>query len=65
MNNLYTRLIQRRPELRRLTWGELLTGHLDEAQDYIHPGKEVGGVIWADMMLYYMSRLKNGPRRMN
>jgi hypothetical protein len=62
MNHAYRRLLERRPHVHRLSWGELLTGHLDEAMDYIHPGKDVGGVIWSDMMLYYMSRLRNQPR---
>lgn len=61
MNHAYNRLLERRPHLHKFTWGELLTGHLDEAMDYIHPGKDVGGVIWSDMMLYYMSRLRTRP----
>jgi len=57
MNNAYTQLINRKPRLNRFTWGELITGHVDEFQDSLHPGKEVGGVLFADMILYYMSRL--------
>ena len=59
MNQAYDRLLDRRPELHKLIWGELLTGHLDEAMDNIHPSRDVGGVLWSDMMLYYMSRLRS------
>jgi hypothetical protein len=58
MNQAYQRLQMKKPQLHRFTWGELLTGHMEEGIDSIHPAKEVGGVIWSDMILYYMSRLK-------
>lgn len=57
MNNAYTQLINEKPRLGRFTWGELMTGHVDEFQDSLYPGRDVGGVLFADMILYYMSRL--------
>ena len=58
MNNANKQLLIRRPHLYKLTWGELLTGHTDTYADSIHPSKDVAGVLWADIMLYYLSRLK-------
>jgi hypothetical protein len=58
MNSVYRRLLERNPLVHKFAWGELLTGHMEEGLDNIHPAKEVGGVIWSDMLLYYLSRLR-------
>jgi hypothetical protein len=42
-----------------MTFGELLAGHKDGYPDAIHPAKEDAGVLWVDMILYYLSRLKS------
>ena len=57
MNHVYSQLMKQRPQLHRFAWGELMTGYVEEFQDSVHPRKEVGGVLWADMILYYMKRL--------
>jgi len=57
MNNAYKQLLIRRPQLYQLSWGELLTGHKESYLDSIHPWKDAA-VLWGDMMLYYISRLK-------
>lgn len=57
MNNAYTQLIERKPQLYRFKWGELITGHLEGFLDGVHPGDNARG-LWADIVLYYLSRLK-------
>jgi hypothetical protein len=58
LNNAYSYLLPKRPHLYKFSWGELLTGHLDDAMhDNTHPNKKVGSVLWADMMLYYMREI--------
>ena len=57
MNNAYNTLIAQRHFLNRFSWGELLKGHKETFDDPIYPNRDVGGVLWADMMLYYISLL--------
>jgi hypothetical protein len=57
MNNAYNTVVEDRPFLNRFSWGELLTGHSYTFDDPIYPSRDVGGVLFADMMLYYMSQL--------
>ena len=57
MNKAYNTLIEERHFLNRFSWGELLTGHTETFDDPIYPNRDVGGVLWADRMLYYMSLL--------
>jgi hypothetical protein len=58
LNQAYDRLLERKPHLYKFSFGKLLTGHLGDAmKDDIHINKNVGAVLWADMMLYYVSRL--------
>ena len=62
MNHAYARLIQKRPQLHKFSWGELMTGHVEEFQDSMYPGKQVGGVLWADMILYYIKRIADNEK---
>lgn len=58
LNNAYTRLLQKRPQVYKFSWGELLIGHLDDAMyDSTHPNKKFGAVLWVDMMLYYLKQI--------
>jgi hypothetical protein len=57
MKNANKQLLIRRPQLYQLSWGELLSGHTESYSDSIHPSRDAG-VLWADMMLYYISRMK-------
>jgi hypothetical protein len=58
LNQAYDRLLERKPRLHKFSFGQLLTGHLGDAMnDDIHLNRNVGTVLWADMMLYYVSRL--------
>jgi len=48
-----------RPQLHKFSWGELLTGERHIVlRDDRHPNEEVSAVLWADMILYYLSRLE-------
>ena len=58
MKNANKQLLMRKPHLYEFIWGELLTGHTDSYVDSIHPAKDDAGVLWVDMILYYMNRLK-------
>lgn len=58
LNNAYSHLLENRPEIYRLSWGELLTGHIyDGLYDSTHPNKKVASVLWADMVLYYLREM--------
>ena len=60
MNNVYTRLLERRPQLYKFSWGKLLTGHLADAMhDATHPSRNFASALWGDMILYYLSRIKS------
>ena len=59
LNNAYTRLLEQKPQLHRFSWGELLTGHQQEALfDHSHPNKDFGSALWSDMILYYMNQIQ-------
>jgi len=57
MNVLYKQLMKERPEIYPFRWGELLSGSMEGFYDHIHPGPDAG-VLWSDMILYYLYRLK-------
>ena len=60
LNNAYGRLLERKSHLYKFSWGELLTGHLADAMlDDTHPNRDFAGALWADMILYYLSRIKS------
>ena|SRR5271163_3558093 len=60
LNNAYEVLLQMRPQLRKFSWGELLTGERHTVlRDDRHPNEEVSAVLWADMILYYLNRLES------
>jgi len=57
LNQLYKQLMKERPEIYPFTWGELLSGNMEGLLDHIHPGLGFA-VLYSDMLLYYLSRLK-------
>ena len=59
LNNVHASLMKKKPYIYHFSWGQLLSGHTDgfPPGDIIHPGLDAK-VLWADMMLYYLSRLK-------
>lgn len=58
LNNLYYSLLAHMPQLHKFSWGELFTGHLDDAlADHTHPNRDFACVLWGDMILYYLSRI--------
>ena len=59
LNNLYAGLMKKKPHIYHFTWAQLLSGRTDGFPygDSVHPGLDAR-VLWADMVLYYLSRLK-------
>ena len=57
LNVLYRQLMKERPEIYAFRWGELLSASMEGFLDHIHPGINAG-VLWSDMILYYLYRLK-------
>lgn len=58
LNNLYSRLLQTKRYLYKFSFGELLTGHLGDALlDSTHLNRDYGSVLWADMILFYLSQI--------
>jgi hypothetical protein len=57
MNQAYERLLDYKPQLRKFSWGQLLTGHLEYGMaDNLHPNN-FGAILWSDMVFYYLSTL--------
>ena len=59
LNNLHQVLLERRPQVYKFSWGQLLSGHKDvyPPGDFLHPGPSAAR-IWSNMFLYYLSLLK-------
>jgi hypothetical protein len=64
LNNLQAGLMKKKPHIYHFSWGQLLSGHKEGFPEghRIHPGLDAA-VLWADMMLYYLNRLKSSSSR--
>jgi hypothetical protein len=57
MNRAFNHLLERKPQLYEFSWGELMTGHLEDFDDPTHPGA-AANVLYCNMILYYISKLR-------
>jgi hypothetical protein len=60
LNSVYAQLMKERPQIYKFSWGQLLSGRWEEFPegDAIYPGADAA-MIYGDMILYYLSRLKS------